>query len=272
MQYTFTCMVYEKGCHGLHKGKLPSGQSLMFPDLLGEEDIIRLACDKLRNDSARPEGRVASEAVGLRCTGYSAAHSKSYGDKPWAPEAIETGESWIKHVKGRPPEEQHEENAATPAHKSASSGAQLKCVYTNAHSMRNKQKELETCVRLQGYDLIGITGMWWDDSYDWSVGMEEYRLLRKDRQGRRGGSVALYVNEQLECMELHLGMDEEPMESVLVKIKGDVEAGDITVGVCYRPPDQDDAADEALYRQIGAASHSWILVLMGVFNYPNICW
>ncbi|GAB0186659.1 hypothetical protein GRJ2_001131200 [Grus japonensis] len=97
---------------------------------------------------------------------------------------------------------------------SASSGAQLKCLYTNAWSMGKKQEEMETCAHLQGYDLIGIMEMWWDGSYDWSVGMEGYRLFRKDRQGRQGGDVALYVNDQLECMELHLGMDEEPTKSL----------------------------------------------------------
>jgi len=35
--------------------------------------------------------------------------------------------------------------------------------------------------------------------------MEAYRLCRKDGQGRRGGGVALYVNDRLEHMELHLG-------------------------------------------------------------------
>ncbi|GAB0176447.1 mitochondrial enolase superfamily member 1 [Grus japonensis] len=138
--------------------------------------------------------------------------------------------------------------------------------------MGNKQEELETCVRLQGYDLIGITEMWWDSSYDWSVGMEGYRLFRKDRQGRRGGGAALYLNDQLECMELHLGMDEEPTESLWVRIKGRAGAGDIIAGVCYRPPDQGDRADETLYRQIGAASCSQALVLMGDFNHPDICW
>jgi len=37
---------------------------------------------------------------------------------------------------------------------------------------------------LQGYDLTGITETWWDGSYDWSVGMEESRLFKKDSQGR----------------------------------------------------------------------------------------
>ncbi|GAB0207157.1 hypothetical protein GRJ2_003181300 [Grus japonensis] len=138
--------------------------------------------------------------------------------------------------------------------------------------MGNKQEELETCVCLQGYDFIGITETWWDSSYDWSVGMEGYRLFRKDRQGRQGGDVTLYVDDQLECMELHLGMEEELTESLWFRIKGRAGAGDIIAGVCYRPPDREDRADEALYRQIGAASRSQALVLMGDFNHPDICW
>ncbi|GAB0204603.1 hypothetical protein GRJ2_002925900 [Grus japonensis] len=67
-------------------------------------------------------------------------------------------------------------------------------------------------------------------------------------------------------------MDEEPSESLWVRIKGSAGAGDIIAGICYRPPDQEDQADEALHRQIGAASCSQALVLMGDFNYPNICW
>ena len=44
------------------------------------------------------------------------------------------------------------------------------------------------------------------------------------------------------------------------------------VGVCYRLPNQEDQVDEALYKQIGAASHSQNMVLMGDFNHPEICW
>ena len=112
--------------------------------------------------------------------------------------------------------------------------------------MGNKQEVLEACARLQGYDLIGITELWWDGSYDSSVGMERYRLFRKDRQGRRGGGVTLYANDQLECMELHLAMDEELTQSLWVRIKGRAGTGDIIEGVCYRPPKQEDQVDEAL--------------------------
>jgi len=54
--------------------------------------------------------------------------------------------------------------------------------------------------------------------------------LRKTRPTRRGGGVALYVREQLECIELGLAANEEQVESLWVRIKGD-----ITVGVYYRP-------------------------------------
>jgi len=40
--------------------------------------------------------------------------------------------------------------------------------------------------------------MWWDSSYDWNVGMEGYRLFRKDSQRRRGGGVAINVSDHLE--------------------------------------------------------------------------
>ncbi|GAB0196246.1 hypothetical protein GRJ2_002089900 [Grus japonensis] len=122
----------------------------------------------------------------------------------------------------------------------ASSGTQLKCLYANARSTGNKQEKWKTCAHLQGYDLIGIPETWWDGSYDWSVGMEGYRLFRKARQGRRGRGVTLYINDQLECMELHMGMDEEPTKSLWVRIKGSTGAGNITTGVCYRAPDQGD--------------------------------
>lgn len=41
-------------------------------------------------------------------------------------------------------------------------------------------------------------------------------------------------------MTLHLGMNEELTKSLGVRIKWRAGTGDITVGVCYRPPDQED--------------------------------
>jgi len=46
------------------------------------------------------------------------------------------------------------------------------------------------------------------------------------------------VREQLECMELCLGIDEEPTESLQVRIKEKTGRGDTVVDVCYRPLDK----------------------------------
>lgn len=59
------------------------------------------------------------------------------------------------------------------------------------------------------------------------VGVEGYRLFRKGRQGRKEGVSTFYVNHQLECMELHLGMDEE---KIWVRIKRKGRTGNIIVG------------------------------------------
>ncbi|GAB0203081.1 hypothetical protein GRJ2_002773700 [Grus japonensis] len=67
-------------------------------------------------------------------------------------------------------------------------------------------------------------------------------------------------------------MGEEPTESLWVRIKGRAGTGDTIVGVCYRPPDQEDQVDEAQYRQKGEVSPSQALLLTGDFNHPAICW
>ncbi|GAB0179072.1 hypothetical protein GRJ2_000372500 [Grus japonensis] len=73
-------------------------------------------------------------------------------------------------------------------------------------------------------------------------------------------------------MELHLGVGGNPTDTLWVSIKGRAGTRVTIVGVCYRPLNQDDRADEALYRQIGAGSRSQALVLMGDFSHPHIYW
>jgi len=49
--------------------------------------------------------------------------------------------------------------------------------------------------------------------------------------------------------------------------------GDFIVGIiCCTPPDQEEEMDEALYRQIGAASCSQALVVMEDFIHSSVCW
>lgn len=80
--------------------------------------------------------------------------------------------------------------------------------------------------------------MWWNDLCDWSVGMEGYRLFRKDMKRRQGECTTLCVSDHLEWMDLHLWMDKKQIKSFWVRINRREGIGDIIVGVYYRPPDQ----------------------------------
>lgn len=58
--------------------------------------------------------------------------------------------------------------------------------------MGKKQEELDILVQAHNYDVIEITEMWLDSSYDCSTTMDGYNLFRKDMQKKKG-SVALYI-------------------------------------------------------------------------------
>jgi len=98
--------------------------------------------------------------------------------------------------------------------------------------------------------------------------MDGYRLFKRDSQGRKGGGVALYVKKDCEYMEINDGDDR--VERLWVRIKVKANKTDITVGVCYRPLNQDEEVDKILCRQLGEVSRSLPLVLLGDFNFPDI--
>ncbi|PKU39627.1 hypothetical protein llap_10073 [Limosa lapponica baueri] len=119
---------------------------------------------------------------------------------------------------------------------------QVKCIYTNARSMGNKQEELEAILQHE----------------------------KRARQGRRGGDVALYIREWFDYLELNDG--DNKVACSWVRIRGKANSAGIMVGVFYRPNNQDQKADKIFYKQLGEVSQSLPLVLVGNFNLPDVCW
>lgn len=62
------------------------------------------------------------------------------------------------------------------------------------------------------------------------------------------------------------------METTKVLSGGIVIKGDLMIGICYQPPNQGDEAYETLLWLFKEFSAQQNLVLMGDFNYPDICW
>ncbi|RMC14066.1 hypothetical protein DUI87_09153 [Hirundo rustica rustica] len=74
--------------------------------------------------------------------------------------------------------------------------------------MGNKQEEMEAMVQQQSCDVVAVTETWWDDSNSWSTALNGYKLFRRDRQGRRGGGVAVYIKQTLDTA----GIETKEME------------------------------------------------------------
>jgi len=134
--------------------------------------------------------------------------------------------------------------------------AQIKCLYMNARSMGNKQKELEATVLLESYDLIALTETWWDESHDWSVAIDSYRLFRRDRWGMTGGGIDLYIKKSIQYEELSLKNSHEQVKSLWGRIRDRGNRGNLIVSVYCRLTDQGEPTEKAFFFQLQEASCS----------------
>lgn len=57
----------------------------------------------------------------------------------------------------------------------------------------------------ENHDLVAITKAWWNHSHDRSAAVEGYKSFGRDRQGRRGSEVALYIKKCFDIVELGSG-------------------------------------------------------------------
>ena len=80
------------------------------------------------------------------------------------------------------------------------SEAGYRCVCLNARSIINKKNELNIMVEDIDPHIIGITESWSNtDITDAELGLTGYVMFRRDRIGRRGGGVILYVKESIQA-------------------------------------------------------------------------
>lgn len=93
--------------------------------------------------------------------------------------------------------------------------------FFNVCGMGKRQEEVEICMQLKAYGLTGLMQMWWDSLHNGRTALCGHRCFRTPKLGLWGGGVALYAREQQECMELWLRLDDEPAQSLCMKISAD---------------------------------------------------
>ncbi|RMC16647.1 hypothetical protein DUI87_06586 [Hirundo rustica rustica] len=78
--------------------------------------------------------------------------------------------------------------------------------------------------------------------------LDDNKLFRRDKIGRRGGGVALYIKEVFDAMGIETKQD--GLECLSVKINRKANKADILLGVCYRPPKQEEEMDNLFYKPL----------------------
>ena len=97
------------------------------------------------------------------------------------------------------------------------------------------------------HHIIGITESWANnDITDAELGLEGYVMFRKDRIGRRGGGVLLYIKETIPAYEVQLKEEADCNEAIWCKLVTGHTT--VTIGVVYRCPNITKQNNEKLYR------------------------
>ena len=118
--------------------------------------------------------------------------------------------------------------------------------------------------------IIGITESWANiDITDAELGLTGYVMFRKDRIGRRGGGVILYVKESIQAYEIKLEREADCDEAVWCKIVSGNSK--LTIGLVYRGPNINEEDNTKIKNAIKEVSKEECII-MGDFNHGHIQW
>ena len=96
-----------------------------------------------------------------------------------------------------------------------------------------------------------------------------YVMFRKDRMGRRGGGVLLYIKETIPAYEVQLQEESDCNEAIWCKLVTGHTT--VTIGVVYRCPNITKQNNEKIHNAISEVSKG-DCIIMGDFNHGNIKW
>ena len=140
----------------------------------------------------------------------------------------------------------------------------------NARSIINKENELYIMVEDIDPHIIGITESRANtDITDAELGLTGYVIFRRDRIGKRGGGVILYVKESIQAYEIKLESEADYDEAVCCKIVSGNSK--LTIVFVYRSPNINEADNTKIQKAIKEVSKGECII-MGDFNLGHIQW
>ena len=119
-------------------------------------------------------------------------------------------------------------------------------------------------------EIVGITESWISTDttdFEGEYQIPGYKMFKKDRTGKIGGGVVLYIKESLDPIDCHLITDHEMVGVVLKNLKRE-----LYFYLVYRPPHQVLEKDESLYRDLSTATKDRFCIITGDFNCSKVNW
>ena len=150
------------------------------------------------------------------------------------------------------------------------SEAGYRCMSLNDTSIVNKKNELYFMVEDIYPHIIGITESWANtDIKDAELGLTGYVMFRRDRIGRRGGGIILYVKESIQADEIKLEREADYDEAVWCKIVSGNSK--FTIGLVYRSPNINEEDTTKIQNAIKEVTKGECII-KGDFNHGHIHW
>ena len=94
-------------------------------------------------------------------------------------------------------------------------------------------------------------------------------MFRKDRIGKKGGGVLLYIKENIPAYEVQLSEEADCNQAIWCKLVTGHRT--VTIGVVYRCPNITKQNNEKINNAISEVSKGECII-MGDFNHGNIKW
>ena len=115
----------------------------------------------------------------------------------------------------------------------------VKFAVVNARSVANKIDEIKHIIDEDKIDVLAITETWLSTNSEYErheIVPSGYEIIHVDREGRKGGGVAVIYRQELAVIQKHIGTFDS-FEHCIVDING--MSDKVRLAVVYRPPSSD---------------------------------
>ena len=110
--------------------------------------------------------------------------------------------------------------------------------HINVNRLINKMDEIKNVIKTCQFKILAISETWLTDEIsDGEINIPDFRVFRRDRDGRRGGGVCLYVHHTIN-FKLLTNISHPTLEMIWINMQIAIGYHNLNVGCLYRPPDE----------------------------------